>query len=166
VSALVLVDAVPLDTDAYLAGNARFNAHIEELQRQGVIAARLPSNDGDSCTPPFRAVGPAYLYDPHRHVDIDLGACSVRIGAATRKQVLGDSLDGRAEALASFHGRALVVFGEADAFGLAWLDREVELLSGARVERAVILRAGHHVLAEQPRALLTRISAFLDDRPS
>ena len=51
--------------------------------------------------------------------------------------------------------------GEHDAFGVGWLDRNVELLESATVEVSVVKQAGHLVTAERPDAVLATIGTFL-----
>jgi len=162
VRALVLVGAVPLDRAAFLAGQARFRAHITELQAAGLIPTPLPAVAGNSCKAQLLAELPAYLADPHSVAHIDPGTCTSSTSQATYRALLADeSVPSLAEELSNFHGPALVVMGDHDAFGLEWLDRNVALLRGARVTRVVATGAGHLVAIEQTQQLLTRISALL-----
>jgi pimeloyl-ACP methyl ester carboxylesterase len=162
VRALVIVGGLPLDREAFLAGQARFKARITELQAAHLIPSPLPAVVSNSCRGQLVAELPAYVSDPRAVRSIDPGTCTASTSRATYTALLADqSLPTLATKLGAFHGPALVAMGEHDAFGLEWLDRNVALLSGARATRLVVPSAGHLVALEQPRELLARIDALL-----
>lgn len=163
VEALVLVGAVPLALPAFLAGQQRFRARVDELQAEGAIPDPLPTSDGGSCVESFEAALPAYLAEPAADVDVALASCDARASRATYDAFV-DSADVErlGAALADFDGRALVVMGEDDPFGLAWLERSAALLSGADVETLVVGDAGHLVMAEQRDRLLAAVDRYLE----
>ena len=165
VASLVLVSAIPLDRAAMEAGTARLSARIAELQAEGLIPATLPPNEGDSCLPPFDALAPAYVADPENaaHLDVDVGSCSSATAAVTQQQIVeSPRLAEAAEELAGYTGPALAVMGEHDPFGLELLDRSVELLASADVERVVMPDVGHRITIEAPDVLFERIERILD----
>jgi len=162
VHALVLVGAVPLDRAELRAGEQRFLAYISHLQGQHLIVTPLPSAARGSCLPTVRASLPAYAADPRHVPEVSLGTCTAATSRATYDAFLSDAgVDGLASQLASYRGRALVVMGDHDAFGVQWLHRNIGLLSGARVDQLLVVNAGHIVAAEQPSTLFGRIATFL-----
>jgi pimeloyl-ACP methyl ester carboxylesterase len=163
VTTLVLVGAVPLDGQAFLEGQARFRARVAALQEEGLIPDPLPRAGGGSCLPPFEAALPAYAADPAEPPDVRAPSCSAAASRASY-EALGTpgALEPWAARLARFRGRALVVMGEADPFGLAWLDRTAALLTGADVETQVVEGAGHLVGAERPEPLLAAIQGAIE----
>jgi pimeloyl-ACP methyl ester carboxylesterase len=164
VDALVLIGAIPLDRDEFLAGQQRFQERITELQETGLIPDPIPPVADGSCLPPFEAVLPAYLADPSSDRVVEVGTCSASTSNATYNAFVEDeSVEEFADELSGFSGRALVVMGEHDPYGFDWLDRNVELLGGAMTETLVVGGAGHLVMTEQPDTVLASVSTFLDD---
>lgn len=162
VRALVLVGAVPLDRVELRAGQQRFLGYIAHLQGQGLIPRPLPSAVDGSCLPMVRATLPAYVADPRKVPQVTLGTCTAATSRATYDSFLADpAVDRLAVALASYRGRAMVVMGDHDAFGLQWLRRNLALLSGATVDQFLVVNAGHVVAAERPAQLFGRIATFL-----
>ncbi len=162
VSDLVLVGAIPLDREEFRAGQRRFQERVSELQRTGEIPDPLPQNEGGSCLAAFEAFLPAYLADPQSHPEIAVESCTAATSRATYESFVADSsVEKLADQLGSFTGQALVLMGEHDAFGVGWLDRNVELLEGATVEVSVVNGAGHLVMAERSNAVLATIATFL-----
>jgi pimeloyl-ACP methyl ester carboxylesterase len=164
VDALVLIGAIPLDRDEFLAGQQRFQERITELQESGLIPDPIPPVADGSCLPPFEAVLPAYLADPYSNPVVEVGTCTASMSSAIYNSFVADeSVEEFADELSGFSGRALVVMGEHDPYGLDWLDRNVELLASAMTETLIVGAAGHLVMNEQPDAVLASISTFLDD---
>ena len=162
VSELVLIGAIPLDREEFRAGQRRFQKRVSDLQRTGEIPDPLPQNDGGSCVAAFEAFLPAYLADPKSHPETAVESCTAATSRATYEAFVADSsVEELAEKLGGFTGRALVLMGEHDAFGIGWLDRNVELLESATVEVSVVKGAGHLVMAERPDAVLATIATFL-----
>jgi pimeloyl-ACP methyl ester carboxylesterase len=162
VRALVLVAAVPLDRAELRAGQQRFLAYVAHLQGQGLVVKPLPPSLDGSCLATVRATLPAYAADPRRVPKVSLGTCSATTSRATYDAFLSDAgVEGLSVKLATYRGRALVVMGDHDAFGLQWLRRSIALLSGARVDQLLVVNAGHVVAAEQPSTLFARIATFL-----
>lgn len=145
--ALGLVDALPPDLQAQLAGLAHRQQRIARLQREGLIPDPIPPNRGNSCLPGLLAVNPSYLANPREHVpgwDRSY-SCSVRAMDGT----LPSTLDPRVLApIARGLGRlvlpALDLFGSADPFGPAWDLESARLLTRAH-PRAVEIKGGGHV---------------------
>jgi pimeloyl-ACP methyl ester carboxylesterase len=162
VRALVLVGAVPLDRAELRAGQQRFLSYVAHLQGQGLVPRPLPSAVDGSCLPTVRATLPAYAADPRKVPQATLGTCTAATSRATYDAFLADpAVDRLASALAAYRGRAMVVMGDHDAFGLQWLHRDVALLSGATVDQFLVVNAGHVVASEQPAQLFARITTFL-----
>ncbi|MDX6617668.1 MAG: proline iminopeptidase [Gaiellales bacterium] len=151
VSALVLVDAQPVNQHVSAAGDTHFAAHVQHLQRVGLLPRQLPSNRGDDCSRSFAAIIPAYLARPARHIPNSLRTwtCSVHAGQRTSAQ-----LRGTADLLVSlthYTGPALVIVGADDPFGAAWPRAIVRELPRARTQLRTISAAGHFPWAESPR---------------
>jgi pimeloyl-ACP methyl ester carboxylesterase len=164
VSALVLIGAIPLDRDEFRAGQRRFQERITELQEIELIPNPIPPPADGSCLPPFDAVLPAYLADPRSNPVVEVGTCTASASSATYDAFVADeSVEKFADELSGFSGRALVLMGEHDTYGFEWLDRNVELLTGATIEISVVESAGHLVMTEQPETALAAISSFFGD---
>ncbi|MEI7546504.1 MAG: alpha/beta hydrolase [Actinomycetota bacterium] len=163
VSALVLVGSIPLERAEVRAGQRRFLNHVQMLQAEGLIPDPVPSIANGSCMPAIEAELPAYVSDPRSHPPAPLGSCTGSTARAAYASLLADStVEESARRLARYTGRALVVMGDDDAFGLEWLDLNVRLLAGASVDRFAVPSAGHLVMVDQPDLVLARIVSFLD----
>lgn len=162
VEAIVLIGAVPLDRAEFLAGQQRFRARVVELQGRGLVADPLPPNDGTSCVPSFEALLPAYLGDPGDEVDADVTSCTTTTSRATYEQFTAPgAIEPFAEGLGRYEGRVLVMMGEADPFGISWLERVRDAFTGADVTTSVVDGAGHLVVTERRRDVLAEVGAFL-----
>jgi pimeloyl-ACP methyl ester carboxylesterase len=165
VRSLVLLDAPPLDWAAYLEGQRRFSAREQELRAQGRVPAVLPTDDGDSCLPSLTARLPVYI----AHADGPVPAFSTTCRASTSRATLvafqqpavQAEIVTLADALAAYRGRALVIMGDRDPFGTAWLDRCVALLRGAVVEQLVVADSGHLTSLEQPSVVVPKLQGWL-----
>lgn len=163
VSALVLVGAVPLDREEYLAGQRRFQARVGELQQLGIIDGVIPAIDEGSCTAAFSSVLPAYLGEPTSDISVQVASCTAATSRATYEAFLADeTVPDYADKLSAFDSPTLLVAGERDVFGPEWLERHRAILAFAPTETVLIRDAGHLVIAEQPDAALAAITAFLD----
>ena len=54
-------------------------------------------------------------------------------------------------------GRALVIAGARDPFGLGWQRRNLQLLAASRPDSLIVADAGHFAFAEQPQVVLPAI---------
>lgn len=162
VDELVLLDAIPLDLESFRAGQERFFKRVEVLQEFGTIPDFLPQNTEESCLPLFEAVLPAYLADPLGDLPEVRGTCTPIASAESYQYITRPGiLESYAEDLSNFNGRALVVMGEHDPFGLQWLHRNTELLSSADTTSLIVEDAGHFSLIEEPDDVLPVIDEFL-----
>lgn len=160
VSSLILVGAVPLDVDAFRAGQARFQERTAAEQAAGAVPDPLPGTDDGSCLDAFRALLPVYLHDDDLAGAVRVGTCSAGASASTYEAFVDDPAVARLGAdLARFRGPALIVAGRHDAFGPGWPERIVELLDGADVRELVVDGAGHLVVAEAPDVVFAEIAA-------
>lgn len=166
VSALVLVGAVPLDIEEYLAGQQRFQTRVGELQQLGVIDDGVPPIDDGSCTAAFMSVLPVYLAEPTSDVSLDIESCTAEAARATYESFVNDpAVASYADNLSDFDAPTLLVAGEDDVFGPSWLERHREILIPASADTVLVNDAGHLVIAEQPDVSLAAIAAFLDQHP-
>jgi pimeloyl-ACP methyl ester carboxylesterase len=153
VTALVLLDAAPLDFAEFLAGQQRFSERVAQLQRAGLVPDPVPADRDDSCLPSLTALLPAYLGNPNRPPPpgITGGTCTASTAQATYGALrdrggLGDL----GTALARFPGRALVIAGQRDPFGLGWQRRNLQLPAASRPDSLIVADAGHIAFAERP----------------
>ena len=164
VERLVSLDGSPLDPGERLAGVTRMGNHIADLQKAGLIPNPLP--DISNCVAGDTSIAPAFLANPRtpRHAAADqMGSvCSTAVGVAIVQIVNEgtDELHSIAEALTSWHGRALVIQGAADAFGLPWLHADASQYPAAQVSTLVVPAAGHLVWQEDP-PIVNTIRDFL-----
>lgn len=161
VTGLVLVGSAPLDLEAFVAGQERFTARLQELQRTGAVPDPLPSPADGSCAG-LDAVLPVYAADPARPPQEPPG---VRCTPSTSRATYEDALDrGRlqqaARGLRRWEGDALVVAGERDVFGGGWVDSVTAAVPGAR--RVLVPGAGHLVVLERTARVLAEVERFLD----
>jgi pimeloyl-ACP methyl ester carboxylesterase len=165
VSTLILLDAIPLNWRAALAGFANQAARIAALQRKGLIPNTLPPVRHDSCLAQVKAITPAYLASPREAAPPGLWgpSCSAAEGDATflgfvdaRKR-----LPALTEALGRWRGDALVVQGSRDLFGLVWLRTSVKQLKSATTEQLAVPDAGHFPWIERPGQVLSAVGPYL-----
>lgn len=162
VDGLVLLDAIPLDSKAFIAGEELFHKRTVELQSKGIIANILPGVRNGSCMANLNALMPVYVANPEGRTPKESGTCTAAISEATFKDITRPGvLDTYAKGLKNFHGRALVIEGEKDPFGLDWLHRNVELLGSAVTTQLVVKDAGHFPIFEQPKSVVPELNAFL-----
>ena len=120
---------------------------------------------GNSCLALDEALTPAYLANPREQVNraqVWGGSCTYSTDVATfdafdRNQA---QLPGLAAALGQWHGRALVMQGAEDPFGLQWSGISVAELGSATVQKIIVAGAGHFPWVEQPGLVLGAISQF------
>ena len=165
VRSLVLLDAAPLDWAAFLDGQQRFSTRERALRVQGVVPAVLPPDDGDSCLPSLLARIPVYLANERDPVPAFATTCRASTSRATfaafQSPSAQEELTRLAVALGAYRGRALVIMGRNDPFGLGWLERSVELLGGAQIEQLVVERSGHLSSLERPEVVLPEMNTWL-----
>jgi proline iminopeptidase len=165
VAALALVDALPVNWAAFLAGENRIGKRITALQGQGLIPNPLPPIKHNSCLAQVEALTPAYLANPRQHLNrakLWGYSCTESTDVATFTAFEKDQgqLPGLATALGNWHGRALVMQGAEDPFGLQWSRTSVAELRSATVHKVIVAGAGHFPWVEHPRLVLRTISKF------
>jgi proline iminopeptidase len=165
VSALVLLDAIPLDWAAFLKGIDNRNARVAALQAKGLIPAQLPPVRHDSCLAQVKALTPAYLAFPREQVSRTIWGPSCSESGAVAASVGFDRAVGRlpalADALGAWQGPALVIQGARDPFGLVWLRTSVAELNSPSTQRLVVPDAGHFPWIEKPNQVLSAVRTFL-----
>ncbi len=165
VRSLVLLDAAPLDWTEFLAGQQRFTAREAQLRGEGLVAATLPPDEGDSCLPGLLARIPVYLARPDDPTPPLHTTCTTTATLATfaaaRTSIGQAQLAQLADRLGDYRGRALVIMGREDPFGLGWLERCVQLLDAARVEQLVVADSGHLSSLERPAVVIPAIDTWL-----
>ena len=166
VAALALLDALPLNWAVFNAGGARFEKRISALQSEGLIPNPLPPPVNNSCLAEYKALTPAYLANPR----LPVNRSAVWGSSCTESTQLSDDaafsaergeLPGLAAAVGRWHGRALVLQGAEDPFGLQWSRTSVAELRSAPTHRVVVPGAGHFPWIEQTGLVLQTLRLFI-----
>ena len=164
VAALALLDALPPDWAAFIAGESRLGKRITILQRKGLVPSPLPPIMHNSCLAQVQALTPAYLAYPREHVSPTIWgpSCTQNTSAATFTAFDSDQgqLPALAAALGHWPGRALVLQGSKDPFGLQWLHTWVSELGSATVQQLVVAGAGHFPWVERASVVLAAVGQF------
>jgi proline iminopeptidase len=164
VAALVLMDALPLSWAEFIAGENRLGKRITTLQGEGLIPNPLPPITHNSCLAHDQALTPAYVANPLEHVSPAIWgpSCNWRTALRTFTAFINEhgQLPTLAAALGQWPGRALVLQGAEDPFGLQWLHTSVAELRSATVQHFVVNGAGHFPWVERPKAVLAAVSQF------
>jgi proline iminopeptidase len=166
VTALALLDALPLNWAVFSAGGERTQNRISVLQGEGLIPNPLPAPRNNSCLAEYKALTPAYLANPRLPVD----RSAVWGSSCTQSTQLSDynafaqdqgQLPTLAAALERWHGRALVLQGAEDPFGLQWSRTSVAELRSAPTEKVVVPGAGHFPWIEHTSLVLRALRLFI-----
>jgi proline iminopeptidase len=165
VAALALVDALPVNWTAFVAGENRIGTRITTLQGQALIPNPLPPIQHNSCLALDEALTPAYLANPREQLNrakLWGYSCTESTSSATFSafEQGRSKLPALATALGNWHGPALVMQGADDPFGLQWLHTSVAELGSATVQQLIVAGAGHFPWVEQPSLVLRTISQF------
>jgi pimeloyl-ACP methyl ester carboxylesterase len=165
VAALVLLDAVPLNWAALVAGSNRRVKIETRLQREGLIPNPLPTIRHNSCLAQVKALTPAYLANPRLPVNRSAvwgSSCTQSTAIRTSNAFFADrgELPSLAAALGRWHGHALVMQGAKDLFGLNWLRTSVAELRSAPTQSVVVPLAGHFPWIERTSLVLRTVGLF------
>ena len=159
-ASIICVGSAPPTAADLQVASASMNARVAELTRRGLIAAELPDDAGPSDG--LRAVLPMYFWDPTTRLPAEaVQALEVTPGVGGLTwQALG-AFD-LAEALRNYHGRALLVFGEADPIGLPASEATRAALANSQLRYEVMERTGHFPWFESPDDFRSILEDFLD----
>jgi pimeloyl-ACP methyl ester carboxylesterase len=135
------------------------------LQGEGLIPNPLPPIRHDSCLARVKALTPAYLANPRLPVNRPAvwgPSCTASTAVSTFNAFFRDRgrLPALAAALGRWHGRALVMEGAKDPFGLRWLRTSVAELRSAPTQRVVVSFAGHFPWIERTALVLQTVRLF------
>jgi len=160
VRSIILMGSGPPSALAVQAGQASLGQRIGELQRQGVIAAELPTGP----TQLMEAILPAYFSDPNFKIPDELR--ETPFNETVYQQTLSTlgNWDFTSE-VAKLSHQVLMLWGEDDPFGLPMAEATKNALSSARVEFVVLKGCGHY-WHENPGEFFSRVRAFLKLPPS
>jgi pimeloyl-ACP methyl ester carboxylesterase len=166
VAALALLDALPPDWNAAVTGEQLLGARISQLQGEGLIPNPLPPVQNNSCLADDEALTPAYLADPREPVDPSLvwgSSCTESTSVSATQAFVNDQgeLPALAAALGQWQGRALVMQGAEDPFGLGWSSTSVAELQSAQTQLVIVHGAGHYPWIEHPGLVLITLSQFI-----
>ena len=167
VSALALLDALPPNWAVFQAGETRIGQRITKLQGEGLIPNPLPPVKHNSCLTRDEALTPAYLANPREHVSPSAvwgSSCTYSTDVATFDAFSQDrgQLPGLAADLGQWHGRALVLQGSKDPFGLQWLHTSVAELRSATITQLTVPDAGHFPWIERSNLVLATVTRFIN----
>ena len=165
VAALALLDAVPLNWAAFVAGSNRRVKIETRLQRAGLIPNPIPPVRHNSCLAQVKALTPAYLANPRLPVNRSAvwgTSCTQDTAVRTFDAFFHErgKLPGLAAALGRWHGHALVMQGARDLFGLQWLRTSVAELRSAPTQSVVVPFAGHFPWIERTSLVLKTVGLF------
>ncbi|UCG25818.1 MAG: alpha/beta fold hydrolase [Chloroflexota bacterium] len=120
------------------AGMSRFQRHLAELQRAGIIPSTLPADGGEQ----FEAILPAYLSDPAATLE---GWVPSQYDEMTNRLTWStiQSYD-LTEALGALTMPVLVLWGEDDPFGKAMAENTRDALTAADVDYVLLQGCGHY----------------------
>jgi proline iminopeptidase len=166
VAALALLDAEPLNWAAIVGGFNRLGQRITMLQSKGLIPNPLPPFRHNSCLARWKALTPAYLANPREHVNRSAlwgPSCTYSTNVHTFNAFFRDrgELPDLVAALGRWHGRALVMQGAKDPFGLQWLRTSVAELRSAPTHSIVVPFAGHFPWIERTSLTLRIVRIFI-----
>jgi len=150
VRSIVLMGSGVLTPEAAQAGQASRGQRIAELQEQGVIPRTITS---------LTEILPAYFSDPGFKMPDALKNMEYNPEV---EQMTWSALDGYdfARALDRLEQPVLVLWGEDDPFGMAYVDATSRTLVAAELE-IVLLKECGHFWHECPDEFLTQVRAFL-----
>ncbi len=166
VAALGLLDALPPDLSAIITGEGLIGARISQLQGQGLIPNPLPPVVNDSCLADSEALTPAYLADPNNPINRALvwgTSCTQSTSIAATNALINDigQFPALVAALGQWQGKALVMQGDADPFGLGWSSASVAELTSAQTQLDIVAGAGHFPWIEHPVSVLQTVGQFI-----
>lgn len=160
---LVLMSAVPLDVEEYLAGQERFSDRVAALQDEGIVPAPLPEVVGNSCEERINAVLPAYMAEPTGEVPDGVGSCAADASQRSYEALMEPNvLQPYTQLARRYTGDVLVLAGDKDPFGTEWPRRIDTILAKGAVTNMILKDTGHFVTFERPQEALGSIDSFLD----
>jgi pimeloyl-ACP methyl ester carboxylesterase len=166
VSALGLIDALPPDLNAAGTGEELIGERISTLQGEGLIPNPLPPVENNSCLADNYALTPAYLANPNNPIPRPLvwgNSCNNNTSNLATDAYVSDSSEfpTLVADLGQWQGRALVMQGADDPFGLGWSSTSVSELTSAQVQLDIVPGAGHFPWIEHPVSVLATVGQFI-----
>jgi pimeloyl-ACP methyl ester carboxylesterase len=166
VAALALIDALPPDLDAAATGEELLGERISQLQAEGLIPNPLPPVQNNSCLADDEALTPAYLANPREPVNPSAvwgSSCTESTADSATEAYANDSGEFPAlvAALGQWRGKALVMQGAGDPFGLGWSSTSVAELQSAQTQLVIVPGAGHFPWIERPGLVLLTLAKFI-----
>ena len=157
IASIVIVGSAPPNREALAIASQAMGARVAALQERGLIPGELP----EDATETSRAILPMYLWDPTVKFPPEaVAALEVTTKAHELTSVVLETLD-LTEAVSSYRGRALVVFGEADPIGLPASEVTGAALANSQLRYEIIERCGHFPWFEAPDRFRSVLEEFL-----
>jgi proline iminopeptidase len=160
VSALVLVDSAPPDSDTMSRTFDVFDDRLAERIAQGHVPADPPPVvDGDGSAN-LEALLPVYFHDPRHDEATHLGGsrCDAAVLDATHRN--SATFDCR-EGLGRLRSPSVVFHGASDPFGLEGVESAASALENSLRAVVVLERCGHIPWEECPGPFFTELRRFL-----
>lgn len=154
VKSIVLMGSGPPDWQTSRAGQARLSRRIAELQEQGLIPKPIPV-DAEY----MKAILPAYFADPN--FKLPAAAQETQFNATTNQRASSAlvNYDFRQD-VARLDHPVLMLWGEADPFGLPTAEATLDALAAAQVEWILLRKCGHF-WDECPSEFFSHVRTFL-----
>lgn len=156
-ASLLLIDSCPPHHTDLDRGYPNLGIRVAELTEQGVIPRELPSDP----TARVRAMTPAYFADPTTPVAPEALEGLVLYPKASEMSAMAlEGLD-LTDGVARFTGPVLVLFGEADPFGVEWATATHSAFSRTQPELVLLPDCGHLGWIECPDLFFPAVESFL-----
>lgn len=152
-ASIIAVGSAPPNHVAIGVASNSMGERVAALQERGLIPKDLPEDASEG----VQAILPMYLWDPTLAVPPEaVAALQVTEKAHQLTSNVLETFD-LTDALSTYRGRALVIFGEADPIGIPASEATRAALANSQLRYEIIERCGHMPWFEAPdtfRALL------------
>jgi proline iminopeptidase len=155
VRSLILMGSAPPRYVDLSAGFVHLDQRILELQHEGIIPKELPSTSKEY----LRTILPAYFSDPRFEIPEEMKSMSFTQAASDRTFAELGEWDFASE-VSQLNLSVLMMWGEADPFGMGMADATKTALSGSNV-KFVLLKGCGHYWHECPLDFFMNIREFL-----
>jgi pimeloyl-ACP methyl ester carboxylesterase len=156
-ASMIAVGSAPPNQADLAVAQASMTARVEELQKRGLIAAEVPEGGTEG----LRAILPMYFWDPTLAIPEEaVRAMQLAPGVNERTWVALEGFD-LTERLRDYRGRAMLIFGEADAIGLPASEATRAALANSQLRYEILERCGHFPWFEAPDRFRSLLDEFL-----
>ena len=157
VASIITIGSAPPNHVAIGIASKSMGERVAALQERGLIPKDLPEDASEI----VQAILPMYLWDPTRAVPPEaVAALQITEKAHQLTSRVLETLD-LTDALSSYRGRALVIFGVADPIGLPASEVTRDALANSQLRYEIIERCGHMPWLEAPDRFRALLEAWL-----